>query len=174
MSTVDNRFSQANSRAWRNPWVIGWISLVVVVLGVNAFMISLAFITNPGLVTEKYYEKGRDFENNMIKRMAERNAIDWSMRFELPENLKVGNNDYYRFIATSKDGMPINGLKVSLQSYRPSDASADFTTELEPLGNGVYQAKLGFPLKGWWELTLKVDQGEQQYDMYRRRINVQG
>ena len=34
--------------AWRSPWVIAWIALVITVLGVNLTMVYLAFATNPG------------------------------------------------------------------------------------------------------------------------------
>ena len=55
----NKKISQDNPNAWRNPWVLGWLALVAVVLVVNAVMITIAFVTNPGLVTEDYYEKGQ-------------------------------------------------------------------------------------------------------------------
>ena len=46
------------SSAWRSPWFIGLDWMVAVVLAVNATMITLAFVTNPGLVIDDYYERG--------------------------------------------------------------------------------------------------------------------
>ncbi len=174
MSTDNKSFSQDNKHAWRNPWVIGWLGLVAVVLGVNAVMISLAVITNPGLVTEDYYEKGRTFERNMINQMVARNALEWQVRLDMPKTPLAGQNEHYRFIVTDKRGVPMESLKVRLQGYRPSDANADFFADMEPLGNGIYQAKLNFPLKGLWELNINVQHGEQQYDMVHQRLEVQG
>ncbi|MCW8957281.1 MAG: FixH family protein, partial [Gammaproteobacteria bacterium] len=92
MTDNSKRISQDNPHAWRNPWVLGWIALVVIVLVVNIAMISLAFITNPGLVTEDYYEKGIDHEENFNKRMAARSALGWSYRTEFPTS-PVMNTD---------------------------------------------------------------------------------
>lgn len=170
----DNNISQSNPKAWRNPWVIGWLALVAIVLGVNAVMISLAVVTNPGLVTEDYYEKGRDFERNAVQQMAARNALGWQISLDLPQKPQAGQDADYRFIVTDMSGVPVESLKVRLQGYRPSDANADFYTDMEPKGNGIYQAKLNFPLKGLWELNINVEHGEQSYDMVNRRLHVQG
>ena len=56
MTTNAGTISQSNNRAFRNPWVIAWIALVVIVLAVNIAMITLAVTTNPGLVDKDYYE----------------------------------------------------------------------------------------------------------------------
>ncbi|MCW8847766.1 MAG: FixH family protein, partial [Sedimenticola sp.] len=53
---------------WRNPWVLGWVGLVVVFLLANFVMIYLAITKNPGLVVDNYYERGQDYEKNMLKR----------------------------------------------------------------------------------------------------------
>ena len=64
---ISQGISQDNPKALKNPWVIGWLLLVAVVLAVNIGFISLAFITNPGLVDKNYYEKAEDYEENLVK-----------------------------------------------------------------------------------------------------------
>src|SRR5512143_379962 len=78
-------FSQANKRAFRNPCVIGWLTLLTVVLAVNITMIVLAFTTGPGLVEKDYYEKGRDLEKNIHKQIAARNALGWTSNLDVPD-----------------------------------------------------------------------------------------
>lgn len=169
-----SNISQSNKRAFRNPWVIGWIALVAIVLGVNAAMITLAVVTNPGLVSEDYYEQGRDFERNLHQRVAARNALGWEMRLDIPETLRSARRETLRFTAVDKHGLPLEKLKVKLIGYRPSDASADFSTDLDAFGGGIYQASVNFPLKGMWELTLQAEHEGQHYNLIHKRLMVQG
>lgn len=168
MTNNSKRISQDNPHAWRNPWVLGWIALVVIVLAVNIAMISLAFITSPGLVTENYYEKGIDHEDNFNKRMAARSALGWSYRTEFPTSPVMNTEELYRFSIVDKVGRPLSDARVNISVYRPSDASVDFNVNMLEVAPGVYQSKLNYPLKGIWELTVQVERGDDQYDFNRR------
>lgn len=172
MTTNAGSFSQANNRAFRNPWVIGWIALVIIVLVVNITMISLAVTTNPGLVDKDYYEKGRAFERNAQKQIAARNALGWSGRLDISDEVARNQPTTVRFSVVDGAGLPMSGLKVALVNYRPSDATADFTTAMEEFSPGQYQAALSYPLKGLWEVTLRVSHNDQQFDMVTRRISI--
>lgn len=168
---MSKKISQDNPNAWRNPWVIGWIALVVVVLGVNIVMISLAFITNPGLVTEDYYEQGRDHEQNVNKRIAARAALAWSFSADFPIDPVMNRNERYRFTAVDRNGMPLTNGQAALKAYRPSDADADFLVTMSETVPGVYEADVRYPLKGYWEITVSLKHGEDESD-FTRRANV--
>lgn len=161
-------FSQDNKSAWRNPWVIGMLSLFLIVIMVNVIFISIAFITAPGLVTEDYYERGRDHEANVQQRIDARNRLGWAMNLNLPEKIVVGTYQNYLFNVVDKYGVPISGAEVKLHAYRPSDAEADFSVAMEDMGGGMYKTRAGFPLKGIWDLTVQVTNGEDNDDMHRR------
>ena len=165
---TDKSISQSNPNAWRNPWVIGWILLVVIVLVVNIAMISLAFITNPGLVTEDYYEKGQDHEQNINKKIAARNALGWTFSTDFPTSPVMKHNELYRLNAVDKYGKPLTGAEVSITAYRPSDSEADFKVLMIETLPGLYEAKINYPLKGIWELTIILTRGEDTDDFVRR------
>jgi len=165
-------FSQSDKRAFRNPWVLGWLTLIVIVLGVNITMIVLAFTTGPGLVEKDYYEKGRELEQNIHKQIAARNALGWTGNLDVSDTLSRGRVSPIRFTIVDNQGLPLSHLKVLLVNYRPSDASADFTSEMKELAPGQYEANVTYPLKGLWEVTVKVEHDHQQFDLASRRINV--
>ncbi len=171
---LERRFSQSSKRAWRNPWVIGWMALLVVVLLANIGMITLAFVTGPGLVDKDYYEHGRDFERNRLKRLAVRNALGWTAHLDMPEKNLQGVPAIYRFSVVDREGVPVDNLEARITTYRPSDADADFSVPMERYAPGMYQAKLNFPLKGHWEITVSVKHGDESYDFIKRRIFVLG
>lgn len=164
-------FSQDSKRAWRNPWVIGWLALVLIVLLINAAMISLALVTSPGLVTKDYYEKGRDFEANLNSRLAARNALGWHMKLDLPDAPYLQSPEFYRVSVVDRVGQPLENAKVTLNAYRPSDAKADFQQVMQEIGPGLYQTRLAFALKGVWELNVDVERGEDRFEI-SRRLNV--
>lgn len=167
IDVLQNGISQSSKRALRNPWVLGWLALVVVVLAVNIFMISMAFITNPGLVSKDYYEKGRSYERTVQQRIAMRTALGWDLAFETPERIVMQQPAAFRLHVADKVGLPLAHANVMVYAYRPSDAAADFSMPLAEVGPGHYVGDLQFPLKGKWDLIVEVKQGEHSYQIAR-------
>lgn len=172
-ASSDNRISQSNKRAFRNPWVLGGLALIGTVLAVNVAMITLAVTTNPGLVSKDYYERGRYSEQHLLQRAAERSALGWTSRMELPESIQLGATQTYRLVVVDNVGEPLRGAEVVLNAFRPSDASADFTLPLQEVGAGIYQAAAEFRLKGTWDLLVDIKKDGKSLEL-PRRINVQG
>lgn len=160
--------SQANKEGLRNPWVIGWIALVVIVVGVNAGMVATAFITNPGLVDKNYYESGQAMESAYLSRQAARTALGWQVALELPEKVSAGQPGMYRLRVNSKENLPLRDAEVRLNAYRPSDATADISAALKESAPGRYDGYLTLPLKGVWDLKVHVIRGEERWDLSRR------
>lgn len=160
--------SQDNKQALRNPWVLGWLGLLITVILVNVIFIITAFKTNPGLVEEGYYEKGRDVEKNFQKKLEARNQLGWDIRLQSPSQVIVGMADNFSVNVSDKAGFPVRNAEVTLHAYRPSDASADIQTAMELVTDGVYQSRLSLPLKGIWDLKVIVTQGENELEIARR------
>ena len=68
--------------AWRSPWVIGWVAMVVTFLSMNLFMVYMAIDTSPGLVVDDFYDRGQDYEKHMLDRQAR--DPGWQMQVSLP------------------------------------------------------------------------------------------
>lgn len=160
--------SQDNKQAFRNPWVIGWLSLLILVVLINVIFIVTAFNTTPGLVDKNYYEKGRDVEKNFLKKRQAKNRLGWELNLTLPEEIVVGQPTSFSINVTDAAGMPLRGATAHLQAYRPSDANADFNSEMEVVADGVFQSRLTLPLKGIWDIKVVVHQGEEELEISRR------
>ncbi len=172
MMTDAGTISQSSKRAFRNPWVLGWIALVVIVLAVNIAMITFAITTNPGLVDKNYYEKGRTLEHNIQKHIAAYDALGWSGRLDTSGEPLRNQATPMRFSVVDDKGLPISNLKLTLVSYRPSDVSADFNAEMKEFAPGQYEASVHYPLKGLWEVTVRAEHNAQQFDLAKKRIHV--
>jgi nitrogen fixation protein FixH len=164
----NNKISQNNPNAWRNPWVLGWIVLLLVVVVVNIAMISIAFITNPGLVTDDYYEKGQSYEKNIKTIHEARKALGWTFSTDFPTNPVMNKPAHYSFNIVDKKGLALSEAAVTFSAYRPSDADADFSVTMIETISGRYEANINFPLKGLWEISATIVHGEDNYDFTRR------
>jgi nitrogen fixation protein FixH len=162
--TTDNEHKPAP--AWKSPWVIGWIALVIVVFGVNAVMVYLAVATNPGLVVEDYYERGQNYERTMRSKSAR--DPGWVLHADIPQDIKAGDRIPIRFFSLDKAGRPVKPESVELFLYRPSDASWDFSVVMTAEGPGRYMADVSFPLMGIWDTLVAARNGEDEYHVGQR------
>lgn len=171
MSESQPFFSQNNKQAFRNPWVIGWLAILLLVIMVNAAFIITAFMTNPGLVDEDYYEKGQDFERTMRTRIADRERLGWQIDLKTSEQIIANKTTTIHIDLKNRDGALIHADAVILNAYRPSDVTADFRQPMENLAPGRFVTTIKFPLKGVWDITAVVKSGDDSLDI-ARRINV--
>lgn len=161
-------FSQSNRNALRNPWFLSILGIIAVFLVVNVVFVVFAVTSNPGLVTEDYYEQGRKYEKNIVTQLAARNNLHWETKLEIPKQITLNTPDTYRFSAVDSRGVSIMDADVKLIAYRPSDANADFVKPVEQIAPGLYQTQLEFPLPGIWDINLKVTHGKDVYHQSRR------
>ncbi|MBT3347423.1 MAG: FixH family protein [Thiotrichales bacterium] len=160
-------FSQSNKQAFRNPWVIGWLGLLLLVLVVNTGMIITAFKTSPGLVQDDYYEQGRDYERTVLQLMEMRERLGWQISLDEGE-VVTSSPATLDVVVKSKTGEPVEGLTGDLQLYRPSDRDQDSIVSLIEVGNGRYQARYTLLLKGVWDLILTLKSGDDLYKVEKR------
>lgn len=165
-TATTNKDKRDWSNVWKNPFIIGWVVILTIVLAVNFFMVSMAIVTNPGLVIEDFYEKGK----NMDKILAERKrmeALGWQLDVQLPI-MSEGKTQTVSLQVLDKEGQAMSVDSAILYYYRPSDKNLDGQLELTPAGNkGVYQAEFTLALKGKWDLIMEVTQGENRYSIGR-------
>jgi len=153
--------------AWRSPWVIAWVAMVVIFFSMNLFMIFMATGNNPGLVVNDFYERGQDYEKNLLKRRA-RNP-GWDMQLQMPKLIKAVDQPVVcRFRVHDKDGQPVTPDAVTFYAYRPADANQDFSAPMQQVEPGVYQAEIRFPLKGAWDILVSAKQGQDEYSTPQR------
>jgi nitrogen fixation protein FixH len=152
--------------AWRSPWVIAWVAMVVIFFTMNMVMIYFAQSNNPGLVAEDFYDRGQDYEKNMLKRQA-RNP-GWHMKVVLPRKIGVDEPVICRFTVSDKDGEPVDPTAVIFYAYRPSDAKQDFTVPMHQVEPGIYEAEVRFPLLGAWDTLVSAKRGDDEYNTPKR------
>ncbi len=71
------------SVAWNNPFVIAWFVILIIVLAVNFFMVSMAIVTNPGLVVDDFYEQGKRMDV-ILAEQRRMEQMGWELDIDLP------------------------------------------------------------------------------------------
>ncbi len=138
-----------------------WCGLLLIFFVANGVFIYLALTNNPGLVVDNYYERGQDYENTMLSRLAANPG--WEMRIELIDSPVLHQPANLRFHLSSNSGELLPPDTVRLFAYRPSNAAGDFDLPMRDLGNGVYDVDVTFPLPGVWDLLAVVIKDDAEF-----------
>jgi nitrogen fixation protein FixH len=166
--------SQRKKDFLHNPWALGLTATILLGgIGVSMALVFVAVRNRPALVDKEYYESGRKYERTVMQQLAARNALAWRANVMLSDQIVVATPGLVRLIVQDKSGVAVAHGKVTLTAYRPSDANADFTIQLAEGSAGEYAGTISFPLKGNWELTFRIERGEDVFDV-TRKIQVAG
>ena len=150
---------------FKNPWFLGVLALIGTALAGTVWMAMIANSTSPGLVSEDYYEKGKNYFHESPQ---EAKAPLWRLNLLVPAQTKVGQSQTYRLYAVDELGKPVTGGTATLYAYRPSDATADFSVKMTLSDAGTFTASIDFPLPGTWDLIAHIDASGQRFDVTQR------
>lgn len=164
MSQTENRPEKTWNIAWKNPFVIGWFAILITVLAVNLFMVSMAYITAPGLTVPDFYEKGKDMGRILAlrERMVE---LGWRLEIQLPE-LEQNKPAKVSVSIRDKNGDLFDVDDATFYYYRPSDLNYDGKVILTK-GNetGLYEGEINLPLMGKYDVVVEIHKDNELFNM---------
>lgn len=140
-----------------DPWTYAGGMLVVIV--VNAILITAAFQSFPGLVVQRPYDRGIAF-NDQLRQSRAQAELGWTVlpRYE-SGRLTVRVVD--------ARGVPVDALDVRATLSRPLEASSAIAASLSPSADG-YAADVAPLRHGQWDIALNVSKaGENYRSLYR-------
>jgi nitrogen fixation protein FixH len=163
------------SKPWRNPFVLFWIFILIAVLAVNFFMVSMAIVTNPGLVNNNPYKYGVNYDKVIEARKAQA-LLAWQIQFTMPA-VHEGQSMVLTLSAFDKDGQPIVADRVQLYVYRPANTKDDFVLNFDKgTAPGQYTANLPALKRGKWDWIAEVQRGNDKSsvagDLFVAEANV--
>ncbi len=151
----------------QNPWLRGILAVVGVTLVVNFCFIAYAYMFPPNLVANDYYERGKEYFHD-AKTRQQAAPTAWRLQLLLPSKMHVNQAQAVRLYVMDHQGKPVKAGKVSLKAYRPSDASRDFTINLNLSDAGTFIAPITFPLPGHWDIIASIRVDTQHFDTAER------
>jgi hypothetical protein len=163
--------SQHNKTGLRNPWVIGMAGLIVLALGVNGTFIWFSTHNRSILVDREYKTKDRKANEEVLSELRMQQALAWQTTIKKPKDIVMNSSAAYEISVADRDGLPVSGT-MEVEAYRAADDSKDFTTVFKEVSPGNYQGAISFPLKGFWELHIRVKRGEDVFGVNTKRFQV--
>ena len=163
--------SQNNKSSLRNPWFLGMLVAIMVVLGVNGAFIWLAMHNRSSLVDREYSTRDRKSDAAVLGDLQSHKALAWQITIKQPKGITMNSPITYQISAVDREGEPVSGA-MEVAAYRPSDAGKDFTTAFKEVSPGNYQGYISFPLKGYWELRIRIKRGEDLFEVNADRFSV--
>ena len=159
--------SQRNKSAMKNPWVIGLILCFTVFLIGNVTFIYLAFKEAPDLVSSDFYERGERYEETLRKAQQEK-QLKWTGVLIAPQEIKVNQTQSYDVVIQGSEAQSVEITAITFHAYRPSDANADFETNMMGQQAGLYTTDIAFPLAGSWDVIVEVKQDDKRLLLTKR------
>ncbi len=152
------------SSAWKNPFVLGWMLLLVVVLSVNFFMVSMAIVTAPGLTIPDYYDKGKNM-GAIIAQREHMKELGWQLELDV-DGLVQNSPKKLTLQIKDKAGNLFATDTAVLYYYRSSDNKYDGEVAFTPTDKvGVYTAEISLPLKGKYDVVMEVVKGKETFNV---------
>ncbi|MGA7594596.1 MAG: FixH family protein [Gallionella sp.] len=164
-------FSQQNKDAWRNPWFLGMVCIVATAVLVNSVFIWYALHGRSTLVDYEYDTKDRKSDTETIDNIQAQQELAWKFTIKLPKTVVIGTPAPFQIDVADSGGVPVGG-EMEVVAYRASDASKDFSIPFTQVSSGKYQGYISFPLKGYWELHIRVTRGKNVFDTESNKIMV--
>lgn len=138
----------------KDKWIlIYFVMFFGLIIVVNSIFIYFAINSHSGVVIKKPYERGLTYDETLHKSKAQP---------------KLNDNVSYKggvLSWTLKDeaGHAIENGIAQAMLIRPVQDGHDFKVMLEHAGGGIYKTILNTPLKGQWDVRLKVTWDNTQY-----------
>lgn len=163
--------SQGSKKGLYNPWVLGVIGLIAVVLAVNGAFIWLAMQNRPALVDHEYNTRSRKSDAAVLSDLEAHRALAWKIAVRLPEPVVMNSPVAYEIHVRDRADLPVSGT-MEVMAYRASDAGRDFAATFREASPGNYQGHISFPLKGYWELRIHIKRGDDAFMVSTGRFMV--
>jgi hypothetical protein len=77
----------------------------------------------------------------------------------------------YEILVNNREGNPISG-EMTVEAYRAADAKRDFDVRFSEVSIGRYQGFISYPLKGSWELNVRIVRGGEVFSAHVDKFMV--
>lgn len=172
--------SQKNKQAWRNPWVLGLLLIILSGVLINARMLWNVINHPMRLLDDNYTVKSHNqYDAKWLQQQAERSTLGWQASLHSPQQLQndqlavsdsarfivMANPADFKFVLNDREGQPIRGGKVDIDVQWPGDPAYDFKGSLHEVAAGHYEGSLKFPRAGNWDILIRAEHDGRQFDM---------
>ncbi|MEL3888811.1 FixH family protein [Ferrovibrio sp. MS7] len=153
---MENAKSFLKQRWIPSLFVFGFL----VVIAVNATLITFATKSFSGLVVEHPYKKGIEY-TQMQQSLEGQKALHWKYRLSTESQPDGG----LRLVLTWQDqaGLALSGLAIALEAERPVENMPAIQARMLEVAGGRYEAVLHLPRQGVWNIGIEAQRDGQHF-----------
>ncbi len=140
------------------PWV--FVGAMLIVIAVNAVMVTYALSSFSGLAVDKPYERGVRY-NDVLAAQKGQDALGWRVSVNVEGNQLV-------LRIQDRDGQPLDRLGITGHLERPVSNEATLPLGFTAMGDGRFVARLNTPHPGQWDVKAALRHGDDQYLLVQR------
>ncbi|RAI43379.1 FixH family protein [Rhodoplanes roseus] len=137
-----------------------------VVMGVNAFMMTLAIETLPGTVVDSAYRASLAYNHEIAAAQAQATRA-WTVAAHVERS--SDSRASVRVEARDAKDVPVSGLTVTAWLARPTDRR-ERPVEIAERGIGVYRGEAADVSSGQWDLVIEAARGGDRVYLSRNRV----
>lgn len=139
----------------RSPYF--WIALIGLIASVDLVAFGYLIARSSGdptfAVEANYYEKGLDWDKEMAQRRVNE-QLGWRVSVKASE--ASGNERVVRIAVTDRDGAPIAGAQVAVETFANARASRRFERRGHTDEAGACTFRVSVEISGFWEARVRV------------------
>jgi nitrogen fixation protein FixH len=165
MSAPPARSGRGRPPGWWIPWT--FVAGFALVVAVNGALVVVAIRSWTGLVTERPYDRGLDYNRN-LEAAAAMAGLGWTARLVAGPG-PAGDHELTLEVR-DRTGAPVSGLAVLGTLERPLAAGQDRALALDPAGPGLYRTRLELPAGGQWHARLRLVRGAERMVLSERLV----
>lgn len=166
---MNKRTGYTASKRWE-PFMVGVVLFLVVVVGVNMLFAYLSVRSWTGMVTSDPYTKGLRF-NRRIQAQQAQEALGWQVA--LQADLEAGRASPLVVQVVDAERHPVTDVTVMVRFFRPVHAGYDREQILQEVSPGHYHTAMRLPLPGLWEVRVAISRPHPPVSFRMvRRIHV--
>ncbi len=157
--------SGAREDGWWYPWIFVFGMAFVVLI--NGIMVYIALSTWTGLETERHYDKGLAYNENLAAARAQA-ALGWRLEVTYTPAPAADDPGELTVTVTSSDDQPLVDLDVTARLIRPTHEGFDRDVQLDHAGAGVYKGQVSIPLPGQWDARIHARRRDAEFQEVKR------
>lgn len=170
-------------KGWRNPWVYGLLVIILSGVVINARFLWNVFSHPVRVLDDNYSVKAHNkYDAKWVQQQAERSTLGWQAKLHSPQQLQndsqaapgaaqfilLASPADLKLALNDRDGKPVQGGKVEITAQWPGDPTFDFKGALYEGAPGQYEGSMKFPRAGNWDLLIKAQLEDRQFDMEQK------
>jgi nitrogen fixation protein FixH len=133
--------------------LFAFLAFFGVIFILDGIFVYIAVSTQTGVVTERAYEKGLEY-NDVLAHAKNQPNLNDTVSFK---------DKILRWDLRNENNKAIKNAVTTARIIRPIQDGHDFDIILNYKNNGIYEAELEFPFKGLWVAKLESQWNKKTY-----------